>query len=276
MPSDPSAPFPFAADLLAGRTALVTGGGTGLGLACADALGRAGADLVLAARRQDVLDEAATRLGASGITVRTDVVDIRDVDSVHALADRHGDVDIVVNNAGGQFPQRARDVSPNGWRSVVDLNLNGTWTMTQAFGDRMLDRGGGVICQIVMVAGRGFPGLAHSAAARAGVMEMTRTVAFEWGPTVRLNCVAPGPISTQGFDDTYDPSVTAKMSGIPLSRMGTAVDVAHAVVFLCSPASSFVTGEVLYVDGGQHVQGPISALPRAEYRERYPEASGDT
>jgi len=267
----PTTPFPYAPDLLAGTTALVTGGGTGLGLACATALGRAGADLVLAARRPDVLEEAADRMRADGVTVATDIVDIRDGDAVQALADRHADIDILVNNAGGQFPQRARDFSPNGWRSVVDLNLNGTWAMTQAFGDRMLDRGRGVICQVVMVAGRGFPGLAHSAAARAGVMEMTRTVAFEWGPSVRLNCVAPGPISTQGFDDTYDPSVTAKMSGIPLSRMGTALDVAHAVVFLCSPASGFVTGEVLYVDGGQHVQGPISALPRAEYRERYPD-----
>ncbi|MDH4172036.1 MAG: SDR family oxidoreductase [Acidimicrobiia bacterium] len=259
----------FADDLLTGQTALVTGGGTGLGRAIAEALARAGADLVLAARRADVLEEAADQLRRIGHGVETAFVDLRDHDSVVALADRFGGVDILVNNAGGQFPQRARDFSPNGWRSVVDLNLNGTWSMTQAFGDTMLDRGTGVICQIVMVAGRGFPGLAHSAAARAGVMEMTRTVAFEWGPAVRLNCVAPGPISTQGFDDTYDPSVTAKMSGIPLSRMGTATDVANAVVFLCSPAAGFITGEVLYVDGGQNVQGPISALPRKEFRERY-------
>ncbi|MGI9604009.1 MAG: SDR family oxidoreductase [Acidimicrobiales bacterium] len=254
---------------MAGQTALVTGGGTGLGLSTATALARAGADLVLAARRTDVLDEAATGLRDLGAEVDTAFVDLRDQESVVALAERFDDIDILVNNAGGQFPQRARDFSPNGWRTVVDLNLNGTWAMTQAFGDKMLDRGAGIICQIVMVAGRGFPGLAHSAAARAGVMEMTRTVAFEWGPSVRLNCVAPGPISTQGFDDTYDPTITTKMSGIPLGRMGVALDVANAVVFLCSPAAGFITGEVLYVDGGQNVQGPISALPRSEFHERY-------
>ncbi len=260
----------YASDLLAGSTALVTGGGTGIGLAIARQLALAGADLVLAARRQEVLADAAEDLRSlTGRNVETAFVNIRERDTVEALAETHSNIDILVNNAGGQFPQRARDFTPKGWNTVIDLNLNGTWNMTQVFGDRMLDGGGGIICQMVAVIGRGFPGIAHSAASRAAVAELTRTLAFEWGPKVRLNCVAPGPIITEGFEDTYDPSVTKSLSGMPLSRPGTAHDVANAVTFLCSPTSSFVSGQVLYVDGGQIIQGPISALPRSEYRERY-------
>jgi citronellol/citronellal dehydrogenase len=259
----------FSSDLLTGSKALITGGGTGLGLSIARRLALSGADLVIAARRTDVLDEAAETLRSeTGRKVETAFVNIRERETVEALADSHGDVDILVNNAGGQFPQRARDFTPKGWNTVIDLNLNGTWNMTQVFGDKMLDGEGGVICQMVAVIGRGFPGIAHSAASRAAVAELTRTLSFEWGPKLRLNCVAPGPIITQGFEDTYDPSVTKSLSGMPLARPGTPDDVANAVTFLCSSASSFVTGQVLYVDGGQSVQGPISALPRSEYRER--------
>ena len=126
------------------------------------------------------------------------MVDIRDRETVEALAGRH-QVDILVNNAGGQFPQKARDYSPNGWRSVIDLNLNGTWTMTQVFGNQMLDGDGGNIVQIVALVGRGMPGIAHSSAARAGVVELSRTLAFEWGPKVRVNCVAPGRVPHRGL-----------------------------------------------------------------------------
>ena len=148
----------FSTELLSGRVALVTGGGTGLGLAVATGLARSGADVVIAARRRDVLDAAAEQIeAATGRAVEVDLVDIRDLEAVDALAGRHGDVDILVNNAGGQFAQKARDFSPNGWRSVLDLNLNGTWNMTQAFGNAMLDAEGGAICQIVATVGRGIP-----------------------------------------------------------------------------------------------------------------------
>ena len=155
----------------------------------------------------------------TGNPVEADVVDIRHRETVEALASRH-QVDILVNNAGGQFPQKARDYSPNGWRSVIDLNLNGTWTMTQVFGNQMLDGDGGSIVQIVAIVGRGMPGIAHSSAARAGVVELSRTLAFEWGPKVRVNCVAPGAFRTDGWEATYDEGVGNDMSGVPLPVPG--------------------------------------------------------
>jgi citronellol/citronellal dehydrogenase len=258
----------FAENVLADRTALVTGGGSGLGLAIATQLSVMGADVVIAARRRDRLEEAAAEIGGiTGNTVDVDVVDIRDRESVEALANRHS-VDILVNNAGGQFPQKARDFSANGWRSVIDLNLNGTWSMTQVFGNQMLDGDGGVIISIVAIVGRGIPGMAHSAASRAGVIELTHTLAFEWGPKVRLNCVAPGAFHTQGWTDAYDPEVGTDMSGVPLPYPGRPSDVADAVAFLASPAASYITGQTLYVDGGYGLHGTMSALPPGGYPER--------
>ncbi|MGB8862014.1 MAG: SDR family oxidoreductase, partial [Ilumatobacteraceae bacterium] len=216
----------------------------------------------------DVLRVAAAEISAAtGNPVESDLVDIRDRATIDALSDRH-QVDILVNNAGGQFPQKARDFSPRGWNSVIDLNLNGTWAMTQVFGNQMLDNDGGTIVQIVAIVGRGIPGIAHSAAARAGVIELTRTLAYEWGPKVRVNCVAPGAFRTDGWEATYDPEVGNDMSGVPLPYPGRPADIANAVVFLASSASSYVTGECLYVDGGHTLHGPISALPEGGYPER--------
>jgi len=265
--ADPS--FPFSSSLLSGRKALVSGGGTGLGRAIAEGLARAGAHVVIAARREEILKPAAEELSvATGATVEYDLVDIRNGEYVEALAGRHSDVDILVNNAGGQFPQKARDYSPNGWRSVIDLNLNGTWNMTQVFGDQMLSGDGGTICQITAPVGRGIPGIAHSASARAAVSELTRTLAFEWGPKVRLNCVAPGAFRTSGWEETYDAEVGSDMSGVPLPYPGRTNDIANAVVFVVSPASAYVTGQVLHVDGGQGLHGTMSALPSDGYPER--------
>lgn len=257
----------FDANLLDGKTALVTGGGSGLGRSIAHELSRCGAHVVIAARRQERLDEAAAEITAeTGNPVTVDLVDIRDRATVEALESRH-QIDILVNNAGGQFPQKARDFSPNGWNSVIDLNLTGTWNMTQVFGNQMLDNGGGAIVQIVAIVGRGLPGIAHSGAARAGVVELTKTLAFEWGPTVRVNCVAPGAFRTDGWEKTYDADV-GDMTGVPLPYAGKPADIANAAVFLASPASAFITGAVLNVDGGQLLHGTISALPPDGYPER--------
>lgn len=263
----------FAPDLLAGKRALVTGGGTGLGRAIAFALARAGADLVLAARRLELLEAAASEISAeTGRDVEAATVDIRNLESVAALseqvAERWGQVDILVNNAGGQFPQKARDFSPNGWRTIIDLNLNGTWNMTQAFGRQMLDGRGGVICQITMTTGRGNPGIAHSGAARAGTAELARSLSYEWGPKVRVNCVAPGSVVTAGFDDTYDPDVLSDIDATPLPHPGSAADIANGVVFLVSPAGRFITGETLCIDGGVSRYGSNQALGADQFPER--------
>ncbi len=263
---DPPEPRPvFDPDLMKGRTALVTGGGTGLGRAIARALAECGSDLLLAARRVERLDEAAAELRqATGRRVETAFVNIRDRESVEALArtarERCGAIDVLINNAGGQFAQRARDFKPKGWHAVIETNLTGTWNMTQVFGNGMLDGSGGSIVSIIAVVGRGFPGLAHSAAARAGVLELTRTLAWEWGPSVRLNCVAPGPIATQGFQEAYHPDIARVFEGIAIPRFATPHEVANAVVFLASPAASYITGEVLYVAGGQQNQGRNQSL----------------
>jgi citronellol/citronellal dehydrogenase len=259
----------FAADLLASQTALVTGGGTGLGKVIALTLASAGADLLLAARRQEVLDAAAEEIrAASGRRVETAVVNIRDRASVEALGERAwelcGGIDMLINNAGGQYPQRARDFTPKGWNAVIETNLTGTWNMTQVIGNRMLDGRGGSVTNVIAVVGRGMPGIAHTAAARAGVLELSRTLAVEWGPKVRLNCVAPGPIETEGFDATYDPRIR-RYGTLPIPRSGTREECANAVVFLASPAASYITGEVLYVAGGQQIWGDVKALPEDQF-----------
>jgi len=263
----------FAPELLAGKRALVSGGGSGIGKAIAWELARAGADLLLAARRQEALDAAGNEIAAAtGRDVATALVDIRNLESVAALAadvaGRWGQVDILVNNAGGQFPQKARDFSPNGWRTIIDLNLNGCWNMTQAFGTQMLDGRGGSICQITMTTGRGNPGIAHSGAARAATAELARSLSYEWGPKVRINCVGPGSVVTEGFGNTYDADVLRDIGETPIPHPGTVEDIANAVVFLVSPAGRFITGELLMVDGGVSRYGSNQALHPEAFTER--------
>ena len=255
----------FRSDLLHGQVALVTGGGTGLGRVIAQQLAEAGADLLLAARNVERLEQAAAEIrAATGRRVETAFVNIRDRQAVEALGararDAFGQIDMLINNAGGQFPQRARDFTPKGWNAVIETNLTGTWNMIQVFGNQMLDGRGGSITTIIAVIGRGFPGIAHTSAARAGLLELTKSLAIEWGPKVRLNCIAPGPIQTEAFKVTYDPQIDTLCEGIPIARFGSPDEIAYATVFLASPAASWITGEVLYVAGGQQIYGRNQAL----------------
>lgn len=247
--------------LFAGQTTLVSGGGSGIGLGIARLLGGLGARVIIAARDEDRLGAATDELRAEGIDACWRALNIRDDKAVEALFDAlesEGSLpDILVNNAGGQFAAKAVDISANGFRSVVDLNLNGTFHMTQALAKRAIAAGRpACVVNIVLCLASGLPGMAHSAAARAGVVNLTRTLANEWGRHgIRVNAVAPGTIATAGLDN-YDPEQLARATArLPLARFGRVDEVAEAVAYLVSPAADFITGTTLEIDGGEHMKG---------------------
>ncbi len=256
----------FAPDLFRGRTALVTGGGTGIGLEIALAFARFGANLVIASRKPDNLEAAARRITSLGVECLPVPTNIRELDQVDALVEqvdkRLGTPDFLINNAGGQFPARPTEISDQGWRSVVDLNLNGTWNLCSRFGPRMLDRGAGVIVNIVHIYSldRGAQDFAHSGAARAGVVNLTKSLAFHWARHgVRVNALAPGTISTVGlrkeeYSRAEDENIEAvQVSEIPTQRLGEANEVAAITLFLCSDAARYINGTTLVADGAYSV-----------------------
>jgi len=251
----------FAARVLEGQTAIVTGGGTGIGLAIARALGTLGATVALASRNQAHLDAGAEALRADGSTALTVVVDVRDPAAVDAMVstvvDATGRIDILVNNAAGNFICRAEDLSPNGWNAVIGIVLNGSFYCSRAVGRHMIAQGaGGAIVSILAnYAWTGSAGTIHSASAKAGVMAMTQTLAVEWAPhRIRVNAIAPGPIESPGAARqlwSSDEAVGAITASVPLGRWGRAEEIADAASFLVSPHAAFITGEILTVDGGQ-------------------------
>jgi citronellol/citronellal dehydrogenase len=256
----------FRPDLLRDQVVIVTGGGSGIGRAIALECGALGAKLALGARGLERLEATADELRAEGSEVHAAPLDIRDPEAVDAWVDavhaRFGRIDVLVNNAGGQFPSPAKDIRPKGWRAVIDTNLNGTWWMSQAVGRHMLKARKGRIINIVANMWRGFPGMAHTGAARAGVVNLTKTLALEWARTgVLVNAVAPGVIRSSGLD-TYPEAVRSQIESevpkhVPLRRLGTVEDVAWAVAYLASPAGDYITGETLCVDGGQAHWGNV-------------------
>jgi NAD(P)-dependent dehydrogenase (short-subunit alcohol dehydrogenase family) len=256
----------FAADLFRGRVALVTGGGRGLGREIALGFARLGADLVIASRNPDNLAPTARDIEALGrhcLAVPANIRDVAQVDALLAAAlERFEAVDFLINNAGGQFPARPLEISDNGWRAVVDLNLNGTWNVTQRVGRHMVERGFGSIVNIVHVYAfdRGAPPFAHSGAARAGVVNLTRTLAYYWARKgVTVNALAPGSVATEGLrEEEYARADTADyeqqaVRDIPSHRLGEPEEVAALCVFLCSPAARYVNGAHLVADGGQYL-----------------------
>ena len=250
----------FVEGLLNGRVAIVTGGGTGLGLAIARRLGTLGAQVTIASRSMEHLEAGAAALRDAGVdvlTVRTDVRDPAAVDAmVRQTVARFGHVDILVNNAAGNFICRAEDLSPNGWKAVVDIVLNGSFYCSRAVGRELIasKRNGSIVSILANYVWTGSAGTVHSAAAKAGVMSMTQTLASEWAPRgIRVNAVAPGPIESQGAARQLWSTLEAvdritKM--VPLGRYGTPEEVADAVVFLVSPHAGYITGEILTLDGG--------------------------
>ena len=248
---------------LAGKTAIVTGGGTGLGRAMAVEFGRLGANVVVAGRRLDVLGETVAEVEASGARAMAQATDVRNVESVDALVnavlERFGAVDILVNNAAGNFVVPSIDLSPNGWRAVVDIVLNGTWFCSQRVAKAMIaaKRGGAILNIGTTYAEGGNPLTVHSAAAKAGVLAMSQTLAVEWAEHgIRVNVLAPGPIAETGAVTQLWPSEERKafvLGNIPLGRLGERQEVANLAAYLVSDYAAYVTGANVIIDGARRL-----------------------
>ena len=261
----------FREGLFDGQVALVSGGGSGLGRAIAVQMASLGAHVAICGRRIERLDETADIIHKAGGVATTHAMSIRDPDAVAQLVTdvvaAHGRIDHLINNAGGQFPQAAIDYSVKGWNAVIDTNLNGSWYMMQAVARHWRDQAAqGTIINIVAVIVRGMPGVAHTCAARAGVIHLSKTLATEWAPLgIRINCVAPGAIATGGMDVYSEEARRELPRSNLMQRFGSAQDVADAVTYLAAPSGRFITGEVLTVDGGNQIWGDQWTIPRPDY-----------
>ncbi len=248
-----------------GQVALVTGGGRGIGRATALGFARLGADVAIAARDEANLERTRADVEALGRRCVARVTDIRDPESVEATVDacwgQLGALHHLVCNAGGQFPARPSEITDNGWRAVVDLNLNGTWNVLSRAVPRLIETGHGSIVTMVhtMSFDRGAPTFAHSGAARAGVVNLTRTVALYLAAhDITVNAIAPGAVTTEGFFEEELANLPGELADVfaqvvedtPAHRTAPPEEVAAAILFLCSPAARFITGQALVQDGG--------------------------
>lgn len=257
----------FAPGLFDGQTVIITGGGTGIGLAVAHEMGRLGASVAICGRRAEPLEAAAASLTQAGVTVHHGTADIRDPESiarfVESVRGALGGADILVNNAGGQFPSPAQHISPRGFEAVVRNNLLGTWNFTHAVANALfIPRKRGRIVNVIAEIARGFPGMAHTGAARAGVDNLTKTLAVEWAQFgIRVNAVAPGVIKTTGTAQYPPELLESAVKATPLKRLGSAAEVSHLVVYLASTFADFVTGQTFYIDGGMSLWGDQWPIP---------------
>lgn len=245
----------------AGQVALVTGGGSGIGRAIALRYAAGGGDVVVLGRRSEPLEETARYAEKYGVQAGVVTCDVRNPDAVNEAVEevvsRYGRLDALVNNAAGNFVCAAEDLSPNGWKAVIDIVLNGGFYCTRAAAQHMLPAGRGAILNVIAsYAWHGHPGTVHSAAAKAGILAMTRTLAAEWGGRgVRVNCISPGPTETEGAGAALWPTEEDRarvLRSVPAGRFTTPDEVAESAVFLLdNRRAGYVNGEVLTVDGGQ-------------------------
>jgi len=260
----------FAKGIFDGHVAIVTGGGSGIGLSTALALGSLGARVAICGRKKEKLDEASKLLAAEKIEHFAGECDIREVDQITAFVDavkeKLGRASILVNNAGGQFPTTADTVSARGWEAVIRNNLNGTFFMTQAVATKhMMPARRGRIVNVIANIARGFPGMVHTGAARAGVENMTKTLAVEWAQyNVQVNAIAPGIVRTTGTAQYPPELIAASVRKTPMKRAASAGEVAQLIVYLACDAAHFVTGECWYIDGGAHLWGDNWTIPDEE------------
>jgi len=250
-------PMRFAPDLLAGKVALITGGGTGMGKATAIEMARCGACIGLFARRPEPIADCATEIVALGGKAIAFPGDIRDPDQVDAAMEKmkgeYGRLDILINNAGGQFISPARELSNKGFEAVIRNNLIGSWQMTKAAADHFMFENGGRIVFVTAITRSAMAGFVHTAAARGGVVAMMKTLAYEWAEYgIQLNCVSPGTVKTDAIAQyPIPPEEWHKFNRNVLGRMGRPEDVSGTIIFLASPLGDFITGEDWYVDGGE-------------------------
>ncbi|MBA3296448.1 MAG: 2,4-dienoyl-CoA reductase [Acidobacteria bacterium] len=242
------------------QVVIVTGGGTGIGLAIAKRLGELGARVAIGSRNAENIEKGTAELRHAGqdpLAIQVDVRNPEQVDEMVQRVVRHfGRIDILVNNAAGNFVCRAEELSPNGWNAVIGIVLNGSFYCSRAVGRHMISRGGGgsIVSILANYVWTGSAGTIHSAAAKAGVMSMTQTLAVEWAKhRIRVNAVAPGPIESAGAaKQLWDsPEAIQRITDmVPLERWGKPEEIADAVAFLVAPGAAYITGEILTVDGG--------------------------
>jgi NAD(P)-dependent dehydrogenase (short-subunit alcohol dehydrogenase family) len=272
----------FAPGLLEGQVCLVSGAGSGIGRETAGELARLGAVVIGCGRRIEPLEETVGAIEQAGGRAEAFAVDIREEEAVgemvDAIVERHGRIDVLVNNAGGQFLAPAETISAKGFRTVTELNVQGTWNMTHAVATKaFIPQESGKVISITLSPHNGMPGMVHSGAARAAVENMMRTLSVEWSRYgIRLVAVAPGQIDTEVFRTKYPPIVVETVPRtIPLGRLGKPEEVAWLIAYLASPAGDFFSGTVLTVDGARdnwfgswppQVQAGDAGEPPAEER----------
>ena len=260
----------FAPGIFDGQVALITGGGTGIGRVTALGLARLGARVAICGRRAEPLEATARELAqAAGgdDKVLWKTCDIREPEQIAAVVgatlEKLGRIDLLVNNAGGQFPSPAESITPRGWDAVVRNNLNGTFYMTREVATRaMMPQRGGRVVNVIAQIFRGFPGFAHTGAARAGVENLTMTLSVEWAQhKILVNAIAPGIILSSGTSRYPPELLEAGRKQTPLKRLGTEDEVAQGIIYLLSPAAAFITGSTLYMDGGARLWGANWPIP---------------